>query len=49
LLVRYVMDRGAVDGLDPVIKTPTPGNQTLINSEVEILTRFDFTRLPNLW
>src|SRR5579859_5888789 len=41
LLVRYVMDRGAVDGLDPLVKTPTPGNQTLINSELEILTSRD--------
>jgi uncharacterized protein involved in exopolysaccharide biosynthesis len=44
LLVRYVMDRGAVDGLDPLVKTPTPGNQTLINSEVEILTSADLVR-----
>ena len=44
LLVRYVMDRGAVDGLDPLVKTPTPENHTLINSEVEILNSADLVR-----
>jgi uncharacterized protein involved in exopolysaccharide biosynthesis/Mrp family chromosome partitioning ATPase len=44
LLVRYVVDHGAVDGLDPMVKTPTPENHTLINSEVEILTSQDLIR-----
>ena len=44
LLVRYVMDRSAVDGVDTQIKTPTPENQTLLNSEVEILTSSDLLR-----
>jgi uncharacterized protein involved in exopolysaccharide biosynthesis len=44
LLVRYVMERSAVDGLDSQIKTPTPENHTLINSEVEILTSTDLIR-----
>jgi polysaccharide biosynthesis transport protein len=41
LLVRYVMERSAVDGLENQIKTPTPENHTLINSEVQILTSSD--------
>jgi polysaccharide biosynthesis transport protein len=44
LLVRYVMERSAVDGLESQIKTPTPENHTLINSEVEILTSGDLIR-----
>jgi uncharacterized protein involved in exopolysaccharide biosynthesis len=44
LLVRYVMERSAVDGLDSQIKTPTPENHTLINSELEILTSTDLIR-----
>ena len=44
LFVRYVLDRGAVDGMDPVIKTPNPVNDTLISSEVEILTSQDLAR-----
>jgi uncharacterized protein involved in exopolysaccharide biosynthesis len=44
LLVRYVVEHSAVDGLDPQIKTPTPENHTLINSEVEILTSSDLVR-----
>jgi uncharacterized protein involved in exopolysaccharide biosynthesis len=44
LLVRYVMERSAVDGLDSQIKTPSPENHTLINSEVEILTSTDLIR-----
>ena len=44
LLVRYVMERSAVDGLDSQIKTPSPENHTLINSEVEILTSEDLIR-----
>ncbi|MBV9276161.1 MAG: hypothetical protein JO333_19860 [Verrucomicrobia bacterium] len=41
LLVRYVMDRSAVDALDTQIKTPSPENKTLLNSEVQILTSSD--------
>lgn len=44
LLVRYVMERSAVDGLDSQIKTPTPENHELINSEVQILTSEDLIR-----
>jgi len=44
LLVRYVVERSAVDGLESQIKTPTPENHTLINSEVEILTSEDLIR-----
>jgi uncharacterized protein involved in exopolysaccharide biosynthesis len=44
LLVRYVMERSAVDGLDSQIKTPTPENETLLNSEIEILTSSDLLR-----
>jgi uncharacterized protein involved in exopolysaccharide biosynthesis len=44
LLVRYVMERSAVDGLDSQIKTPTPDNETLLNSEVQILTSSDLVR-----
>jgi uncharacterized protein involved in exopolysaccharide biosynthesis len=44
LLVRYVMERSAVDGLESQIKTPTPENHALINSEVEILTSEDLIR-----
>src|SRR5215470_17616065 len=44
LLVRYVVDRSAVDGLDTQIKTPTADNHALINSEVEILTSADLIR-----
>jgi polysaccharide biosynthesis transport protein len=44
LLVRYVMERSAVDGLENQIKTPTPENHTLINSEVQILTSSDLIR-----
>lgn len=44
LLVRYVMERSAVDGLESQIKTPSPENHTLINSEVEILTSGDLIR-----
>jgi uncharacterized protein involved in exopolysaccharide biosynthesis len=31
LLVRYVVEHSAVDGVDSQIKTPTPENSTLIN------------------
>ncbi|MBV8273703.1 MAG: hypothetical protein JO170_00375, partial [Verrucomicrobia bacterium] len=41
LLVRYVVDRSAVDGLDSQIKTPNSQNDTLINDEVEILNSSD--------
>jgi uncharacterized protein involved in exopolysaccharide biosynthesis len=44
LLVRYVVDRSAVDGLDAQIKTPNPQNDTLINDEVAILTSSDLIR-----
>ena len=44
LLVRYVMDRGTVDGLDSQIKTPTTWDTTLLNSEVQILTSSDLIR-----
>jgi uncharacterized protein involved in exopolysaccharide biosynthesis len=44
LLVRYVMERSAVDGLDSQIKTPTPDNQTLLNTEIQILYSSDLLR-----
>ena len=44
LFVRYVVDKSAVDGLDAQIKTPNPLTDTLINSEVEILTSSDLAR-----
>jgi len=44
LLVRYVVEHSAVDSLDTQIKTPTPGNDALINSEVQILTSSDLVR-----
>lgn len=45
LLVRYVVEHSAVDGLvDSQIKTPTPENASLINSEVQILTSSDLIR-----
>jgi len=44
LLVRYVVEHSAVDSLDSQIKTPTPGNDALINSEVQILTSSDLIR-----
>lgn len=44
LLVRYVVDRSAVDGLDSQIKTPNPQNDTLVNDEAEILTSSDLVR-----
>ena len=42
--MRYVVDKSAVDGLDAQIKTPNPQTDTLINSEVEILTSSDLAR-----
>jgi uncharacterized protein involved in exopolysaccharide biosynthesis len=44
LFVRYVVDNSAVDGLESQIKTPNPQTDTLINSEVEILTSSDLIR-----
>ena len=44
LFVRYVVDKSAVDGIDAQIKTPNPQTDTLINSEVEILTSSDLAR-----
>src|ERR1700730_87825 len=41
LIVRYVVDRSAVDNLDTSVKTPGAQNETLINSEAEILTSED--------
>jgi uncharacterized protein involved in exopolysaccharide biosynthesis len=44
LLVRYVMERSAVDGVDGQIKTPTPDSDTLLNTEVQILYSSDLLR-----
>jgi uncharacterized protein involved in exopolysaccharide biosynthesis len=44
LLVRYVVEHNAVDGLDQMVKTPGPENHAIINSEVEILTSQDLIR-----
>jgi uncharacterized protein involved in exopolysaccharide biosynthesis len=45
LFVRYVVDKSAIDGMDSQIKTPgSSQNDTLINSEVEILTSSDLAR-----
>jgi polysaccharide biosynthesis transport protein len=44
LMVRYVMDRGGVDGLDGQVKTPTGWDANLLNSEVQILTSQDLIR-----
>ena len=43
LLVRYVVERSAIDPVDPQIKTTNGGinNDNVINSEVEILTSAD--------
>jgi succinoglycan biosynthesis transport protein ExoP len=41
LLVKYVVERSAVDKLDAPIKTPDARNEDLINSEVQILTSSD--------
>jgi succinoglycan biosynthesis transport protein ExoP len=43
LLVRYVVDRSAVDGLDASNKTLGAPSVSVINSEVEILTSSDLT------
>jgi polysaccharide biosynthesis transport protein len=44
LFVRYVVDNSAVDGLDAQIKTPNPQTDTVMMSEVEILTSTDLAR-----
>ena len=44
LFVRYVVDKSVVDGLESQIKTPDPQTDTVINSEVEILTSSDLAR-----
>jgi succinoglycan biosynthesis transport protein ExoP len=44
LFVRYVVDKSGVDGFDPKVQTPDPQNDTVINSEVEILTSSDLMR-----
>lgn len=44
LLVRYVLDQSAVDGVDAQIKTPNPKSDPVISSEVEILTSQDLAR-----
>jgi polysaccharide biosynthesis transport protein len=44
LFVRYVVDKSAIDGFDSQIKTPNPQTDTVINSEVEILTSSDLAR-----
>ncbi len=44
LFVRYVVDKSAVDGIDSQVKTPNPQTDTLINSELEILTSSDLAR-----
>jgi succinoglycan biosynthesis transport protein ExoP len=44
LFVRYVVDKSAIDGIDSAIKMPNPQTDTLINSEVEILTSSDLAR-----
>jgi succinoglycan biosynthesis transport protein ExoP len=41
LLVRYVVDKSAVDAIDASVKTPNAQSLNLINSEVEILTSWD--------
>ena len=44
LLVRYVVERSAVDGLDSQIKSPTGEKNAVINSELQILTSSDLIR-----
>jgi polysaccharide biosynthesis transport protein len=41
LLVRYVVDKSAVDVLDPDVKPSSADSMNLINSEVEIITSED--------
>jgi polysaccharide biosynthesis transport protein len=44
LFVRYVVDKSAIDGLDSQIKTPNPQTDTVVNSEVEILSSSDLAQ-----
>lgn len=44
LFVRYVVDKGAIDGIEPQIKTPGLQSENVMNSEVEILTSADLAR-----
>jgi polysaccharide biosynthesis transport protein len=44
LFVRYVVDKSAIDGIDSQLKTLNPQTDTVINSEVEILTSSDLAR-----
>src|SRR6516165_7271914 len=44
LFVRYVQDKSAVDGMDSQIKTPNPLTDSLIGSEVQILTSHDLAQ-----
>jgi uncharacterized protein involved in exopolysaccharide biosynthesis len=44
LFVRYVVDKSAIDGLEAQIKTPNPQTDTVINSEVEILSSSDLAQ-----
>jgi uncharacterized protein involved in exopolysaccharide biosynthesis len=44
LLVRYVVDRSAIDGLDQQGKNLNSPSESAINSEVEILTSSDLAR-----
>ncbi len=41
LLVRYVMERSAIDKFDSQLQTTGSQNENLLNSEVEILTSWD--------
>jgi polysaccharide biosynthesis transport protein len=41
LLVRYVVERTAIDKLETPIATPNSQNENILNSEVEILTSWD--------
>ena len=44
LFVRYVVDKGAIDGIEPQVKTPGLQSENVMNSEVEILTSVDLAR-----
>src|SRR3981081_1254697 len=41
LLVRYVVERTAIDKLETPVETPNSQNESILNSEVEILTSWD--------
>jgi succinoglycan biosynthesis transport protein ExoP len=41
LLVRYVVERTAIDKLETPVETPNSQNENILNSEVEILTSWD--------